>query len=53
MGSYETLVHEVGVGSGNEVAHIASIIGSGGAPIGAIFAQPLAAHVAGLDGGQE
>src|SRR5574342_1330550 len=47
MDSHSFMVGESLVGDGNEVAHIDLIIGSKSGPVGAAFAQRLAAQTAG------
>ena len=50
MSKYTMLVGESLVGDGNEVAHIDLMIGSKDGPVGAAFAQRLAAQTAGHNG---
>src|SRR3989454_6658462 len=50
MGKYGILVGESLTGDGNEVAHIDLMIGSKDGPVGAAFAQRLAAQTSGHNG---
>ena len=50
MGKYMLLVGESLVGDGKEVAHIDLMIGSKDGPVGAAFAQRLAAQTSGHNG---
>lgn len=50
MSKYTLLVGESLVGEGNEVAHIDLMVGSKDGPVGAAFAQRLAAQTSGHNG---